>query len=263
MPTETKNSTAKASRSGSVSSAARWERGDSLSTMPAKKAPRAKETPNSLAEPKATPSAMASTARRNSSREPICATQCITPGMTRRPTTSISTTKPATLARVRARVVHTLSPPNHSTVGVATVRPPSAPDTAGSSTRARTMARSSTMSQPTAIRPCSLSTMRRSWSARSSTTVLATDRATPKTRPAPTPHPMPQASAMPMRVATAICTTAPGMAMARTDSRSLREKCRPTPNISRITPISASSTAMCESATKPGVNGPTITPAIR
>ena len=46
-------------------------------------------------------------------------------------------------------------------------------------------------------------------------------------------------------------------AMARTDSRSFSEKCRPTPNISRMTPISASSVASAWSATKPGVNGPT------
>ena len=74
MPTETKNSTEKASRSGSDSSAARWLSSDSLMIMPAKKAPSASDTPNSLAAPKATPSAMASTARRNSSREPVWAT---------------------------------------------------------------------------------------------------------------------------------------------------------------------------------------------
>ncbi len=73
IPTETKNSTANASRSGSVSSAARWLSSDSLRIMPAKKAPSANETPNSLAAPKAKPSAMASTPRRNSSREPVCA----------------------------------------------------------------------------------------------------------------------------------------------------------------------------------------------
>ncbi len=43
----------------------------------------------------------------------------------------------------------------------------------------------------------------------------------------------------------------------------LQEKCRPTPNISRMTPISASSLARFWSATKPGVNGPTATPASR
>ncbi|MNE61131.1 hypothetical protein D3C80_1563210 [compost metagenome] len=51
MPTETKNSTAKASRSGKVSWAARWLSSDSLSTIPAKNAPRAKETSNSFTAP--------------------------------------------------------------------------------------------------------------------------------------------------------------------------------------------------------------------
>jgi hypothetical protein len=64
MPTETKNSTAKASRSGSVSCAASCDSSDSLSTMPAKNAPSAKLTPNSAAEPKATPSAIDSTVSR-------------------------------------------------------------------------------------------------------------------------------------------------------------------------------------------------------
>jgi hypothetical protein len=51
MPTDTKNSTAKASRSGSDSSAARWLSSDSASTMPAKKAPSAKDTSKSCAAP--------------------------------------------------------------------------------------------------------------------------------------------------------------------------------------------------------------------
>lgn len=54
-----------------------------------------------------------------------------------------------------------------------------------------------------------------------------------------------------------------GMATRRTASRSLIEKCSPTPNISRMTPISASSAASFSSATNPGVNGPTATPASR
>ena len=45
----------------------------------------------------------------------------------------------------------------------------------------------------------------------------------------------------------------PGRRSLCTDSRSLSEKCRPTPNISRMTPISASSGASSVSATKPGV----------
>ncbi len=59
MPTETKNSTAKASLSGMASSVARWDRRVSPSTMPAKKAPSAKEASNILAATKAMPSAMA------------------------------------------------------------------------------------------------------------------------------------------------------------------------------------------------------------
>jgi hypothetical protein len=79
--------------------------------------------------------------------------------------------------------------------------------------------------------------------------VLATESASPKTSPVPTGQPMAQASAMPSPVAAAICPTAPGIAMARTASRSPREKWRPTPNISRMTPISASWGASSWSAT--------------
>jgi hypothetical protein len=99
--------------------------------------------------------------------------------------------------------------------------------------------------------------------ARSSTTVLATESASPNTMPAPRPQPSQDASATPIAVAIAICTTAPGIAIARTESRSSSEKCRPTPNISRMTPISESSLAMLWSATKPGVNGPITMPASR
>ena len=69
--------------------------------------------------------------------------------------------------------------------------------------------------------------------------------------------------ALPGAVAKRICPIAPGMAMARTASRSLMEKCRPTPNISRITPISASWCAILTSAMYPGVEGPMMIPATR
>ena len=68
--------------------------------MPAKKAPSANDTSNSTLAPKATPSAIASTHKRNSSREPVCATACRTQGITRLPITSITATKAATLPRV-------------------------------------------------------------------------------------------------------------------------------------------------------------------
>src|SRR5262249_22750096 len=76
--------------------------------------------------------------------------------------------------------------------------------------------------------------------ARRSTTVLATDKARPNTKPVLMDQPSPHARAMPSSVALAICTIAPGIAMRPTDNRSSSEKWRPTPNIRRITPISAS-----------------------
>ena len=110
----------------------------------------------------------------------------------------------------------------------------------GSSTSTSTMAMSCTISQPTVMRPRSVSISRRSWSTLSRTTVLATDSATPKMSPAPADQPSDQPTSMPSGVATNACASAPGTAMARTDSKSLSEKCKPTPNISRMTPISAS-----------------------
>ena len=50
IPTETKNSTAKASRSGIESAAAWWLMSDSPTTAPARKAPSANDTPNTAAE---------------------------------------------------------------------------------------------------------------------------------------------------------------------------------------------------------------------
>ena len=70
-------------------------------------------------------------------------------------------------------------------------------------------------------------------------------------------------SSQPSPVAEAIWNSAPGTATLRTFIRSRGEKCSPTPNISRITPISASCGASSVSATQPGVNGPTATPATR
>ena len=91
--------------------------------------------------------------------------------------------------------------------------------------------------------------------------MLATDTARPRTSPPPTPQPSATPSKVPSTVATMICTAAPGIAMLRTASRSRNEKWIPTPNISRITPSSASSVAISGSAMNPGVNGPMSTPA--
>ena len=100
MPTETKKSTAKASCRGSELVAALWLRSDSCKTIPAKKAPSAKETPKSLAEPKAMPSATASTHSVKSSRDPVRATCRSIQGRTRGPTNRTIAMNAATLASV-------------------------------------------------------------------------------------------------------------------------------------------------------------------
>ena len=74
MPTDTKNSTAKASRIGSASEAARTLKSDRPTTSPARNAPSAIETPKTCAEPTAMPRAMTSTQSVKSSRERVAAT---------------------------------------------------------------------------------------------------------------------------------------------------------------------------------------------
>ena len=91
--------------------------------------------------------------------------------------------------------------------------------------------------------------------------MLATEIARPRTRPPPTPQPSAMPKPMPSSVATSVWTSAPGIAMRRTVIRSLIENSMPTPNISRMIPISASSVAIARSAISPGVNGPMTTPA--
>ncbi len=203
------------------------------------------------------PRAMARTASVNSSREPSRATWWSSHGTTRAPATIIRAAKMAALPRAM-----TSSPigPKELAAWSSTV-PPSIGAIVGRSTSTTTVNRSSTMSQPTAMRPCAVSRSPRSISARSRTTVLATDTARPSTSPPPRPQPSASPSATPRSVATRIWPIAPGMAIDFTANRSRIEKWMPTPNIRRITPSSASSVAMSWSATKPGVNGPIATPA--
>ena len=133
----------------------------------------------------------------------------------------------------------------------------------GSSTMARTIARSSTTSHPTVSLPRSVCITRLSCRLRSDTTVDATDSDSPNTTPASSPHPSSIDAAIPAATVREIVSNVIGTATPRTDIRSRGEKCSPTPNISRITPTSATSCASRSSATKPGVDGPIKTPARR
>src|SRR5688500_19060514 len=124
--------------------------------------------------------AAATTHSVNSSREPVRATCQSSHGKKRRPTTSIRVMNAATASTVLPSVSQRLPldglAPNTSASG-------------GSKTRTSTIARSSTTSQPTAIRPLADSTALLLSSALSSTTVLATDRETPNTIAPPTGQP--------------------------------------------------------------------------
>ena len=202
--------------------------------------------------------AAATTASVNNSREPVPATCQSSQGITLRPTASINPIKAPTCSRVFATVMPTDSPAEADGAS-----PPSTPASGGNRTRTSTVARSSTTSQPTAIRPFMLSSTPRASSALSRTTVLAQDNDSPNNRPCPHSQPQAIATPSPSKVAHVICTTAPGTAIRLTASKSPNEKCRPTPNISNITPISDNWAARCMSATKPGVAGPIKIPATR
>jgi hypothetical protein len=91
--------------------------------------------------------------------------------------------------------------------------------------------------------------------------VLATERQRPKITPSSKDQPQSRLVARPSAVAIALCPNAPGTAILPTATISRAEKCRPTPNMSRTTPTSASSEAIEELALPPGVYGPSTTPA--
>src|SRR6185503_4041766 len=122
------------------------------------------------------------------SRDAVRVTCCNSQGTKRVPTTSASATNTATLPSVITSDSQVLVVVPGA--WMALLSPPSEGASAGSSTSASTMARSSTMSQPTAILPSEDCNALRSSSARNNTTVLATDSARPNTRPLPTPQPM-------------------------------------------------------------------------
>ena len=103
MPTETKNSTAKASRSGSVPSAAWWLSSRFVEHHAGEERAERERHAEQLRRAEGDAERDGEHARGvNSSREPVCATSCSSHGITRRPTTSISATNAADLGEVMA-----------------------------------------------------------------------------------------------------------------------------------------------------------------
>ncbi len=100
--------------------------------------------------------------------------------MSRRPTIIITATNARTLAIVSATVAMTWDEPRPK-AALRCMLPSSSGTSAGIRTSAKTIAMSSTISQPIAMWPRSVVSSRRSCKARSSTTVLATESASPNT----------------------------------------------------------------------------------
>ena len=143
------------------------------------------------------PTAAATTHSVNSSREPVRATCHSSHGNSAPAHHQHQRDERRHLRQRDAAAWSTGSPPACRRAGVAAQRRRPA---RGSSTSTSTITRSSTTSQPTAMRPLHRVERRRgSSSARSSTTVLATDSARPNTRPPPRPSPTARASARAQR----------------------------------------------------------------
>lgn len=254
MPTDTKNRTAKASRNGSASAAACWLTGDCPTTIPARNAPSAMDAPKKTAAPVAIAMASARIVSVNSSRDRRRATFTSIQGTIRDPTRNTRATSAPSFPRATRSETNR---PREAAAGSA------AWPRTGITTRTITVRTSSTMSQPMAAWPAGVPARLCVSSPRSSTTVLATESAMPRTRPAFSGQPNQTPMAKPDSVATALWSKAPGMAIPFTSMRSSRWKWSPTPNISKTTPISASWLASLASPTKPGVKGPMATPASR
>ena len=249
MPIETKKSTANASRNSSRSAPIWCLKGDSRTTTPATNAPSASEIPNAFDEASAVPTASVRATRTKSSRDPAAATVSRIAGMIRLPMKSI------TARKINALTMETTAMDPPATQSELT--------TAGRNTRIATVATSSRTSQPTATRPWTVSSAPMSVNARTRTTVLATEIAAPSTSAELGAQPQRIAIKKPMAAAPAIWRSAAGITKLRTAQSSSSAKCRPTPNMRRMIPNSASSRTASTSSCNPGVNGPRATPATR
>ena len=204
---------------------------------PARKAPSANETPKSSADAERDPERH----RQHGEREQLARARRGRPGAAARAPRARRRRTSGPRRRADLPSVSPTAEDRPPSRRSPVAEPPSGTASAGRSTRTSTVKRSSTISQPTAIRPWIVSSRSRSISARRSTTVLATESARPSTRPAPSaPAPAPWRARRRAR--------SPPRSADRAGERDRRarragrasEKWMPTPNISRITPISAS-----------------------
>ena len=176
MPTETKNRTENASRKANTSAPTWWLRCDWLMMAPATKAPSASETPNSSAAAHGG----AQGDRQDRQDEQLARAgvgdALQQPGDQARPDKKHDRNKSGCLQQGDGQVSPVEGPPRLLT-------------RAGISTRMSTERISSITSQPTAACPCEVFSSELSIRPRSSTTVLATETASPSTIPEATDQP--------------------------------------------------------------------------
>ncbi len=207
-----------------IPSAARWLNSDSRITMPAKNAPSANDTLNSRPSRTRSPTATAITHSVNNSREPVRAICHSSQGNTRRPTISIKTMKAPTCRSVIAD-----RQPSRSAVRLPAPLP-CRPEPAGQRRQQYQYQHHGQVfdHQPAdGDSPVQPFRARRASSARSSTTVLATDRQVQ--RPGRRRGSTPTECAVPSRATWRQPSARSRRAMRslRLRSRSSSEKCKP------------------------------------
>ena len=257
MPTDTKNSTANASRSGSASAAACWLTGDCPTTMPARNAPSAIEAPKSSAAPAAIAIANASTVSVNSSRERSRATCTSAHGSSAR----------ADSRRRRATSASQLAERERDVAAARPAGPGAPPCAAERRDQHEHHDREDVLDDQPADRDVARGGVEQARGPRARASARPCWRPTAPCRaPAPRRAASRSASAEPepeQRRDAALAERAGDRDALHRRAGPCRWKCSPTPNISRMTPISASWLASRTSPTKPGVCGPITTPASR
>ena len=200
--------------------------------------------------------AIASTQSVKSSREPESATRWRIHGKRRLPTMSMPATNTATPSSV-------LESEMTMSLGSTGPSPCVTCATSGRHTMMKTVTRSCTTSQPMATWPLGVTESLRSSRAFITTTVDAHESVMPKTIAlGSTQSQARSATTVPAAPDAAICSIAPVTATPLTFTRSATEKCRPTPNIRSITPISANCSVTTRSTLGRSGKRPTDTPAM-
>ena len=246
MPTDTKKAALKRIWSGRISPSACWLNRLSLTTRPARNAPRERLTPARLVR-NAVPKQMAMTESRNSSGEHVRATCSRTSGMSLRAIRSTATMIPPALASAQ-----TTSLPE-----------PPVPPSIGTTSTITTTARSWKIRMPRPIRPCAVLVSFRSASSLSTMAVELRETRKPVKRPLRQSTPNSSSrSRVPSEASTTWRPPPAKIAVFISASRS-RLNSMPMVKSRSITPSSAVASTTARSCTRPSALGPMTTPATR